>query len=238
MTTIDLSAPPADIFKAAAADCHTASLALEAAKARIADEQAAYDNANANLQWAALHPALASVDKNALYQEAVRGLEAPIVDGPVAGTIKADADAVTTGTIPAAPTAEEKPAEPAGEEKPKRKRRTKAEMEAARAAEAAKKAEAEGALASAAAEAGKPVEANEADHAAQQVEGQGLGAPAQQVDAGTPQGAPAAAFDPFGTNGAAPAPTLAPPVSPGPPPAAPPAAPGGADPFDPFGTGA
>ena len=123
MTMIDLTASPADIFKAAAVDCHKAALALEAAKARISAEQAAYDNANANLQWVAAHPALADVDKNALYKEATANVDLEDIRHEVAAEPEAKDDRP-----------DEKPAEA-----PKRKRRSKAEMEAARAAEAAAK---------------------------------------------------------------------------------------------------
>jgi hypothetical protein len=178
--TIDFTADPRDLFKDAARAHILTGRALDAAKAKISAEEAAFENANAGLNWVASHPGLADVDKSVLYQEALDELNAGQGSPEAPGTIKQAA-----------------PEEPA--EKPKRKRRTKAEMEAARAAEVAEKA------AEPAGSAGPSETAEEAvPTMAQPVE---VGAPVGTPEpAAAPAaavsdpfgGAPQAAFDPFG----------------------------------------
>lgn len=190
MTLINLTDSPEDIFKAAAVDTRKAGLALEAAKAKISAEQAAFDNASANLAWVAAHPALADVDKNALYQSAIEGVTLD--------------DVATEET----PDAQRTVAEPA---KPKRTRRTKEQIAADKAAEEAAAAAARGeepSVAPAAApEAAQepvsaPAEPTPAPAAVSDPFASAGPAPAAQADpfaTGGPATPPQAAFDPFGT---------------------------------------
>jgi ribonuclease E len=175
---------------------------LEEARKKIAAEEAAAANAQANLRWVATHPELADVDKGALYNEAVAG--------------------ITLEDVPAAEP--EKPAEEAPA--PKRKRRTKAEIAADKAREEAEKAA--------------------ADEAAETRIEEAAAYTSVEPASPAPVAEPEAAFDPFGQGAqVAPAQPVGSPEVGGPPaavqgaPTPPPAAvAGGADPFDPFGTGA
>jgi hypothetical protein len=220
--SIDFNSAPPEIFKEASKARHLALLRVEEARKSIAPLEEAFANAEHNLAWVGAHPALADADKGALYREATDGL-----------TLDAD---VKTDEIPDAQrTAREADKPKEDGERPKRKRRTKAEIEADRAREAAEKAAKEGGPGPTDGSAYVNPPANESDDTAQAVEGQGLGS-------GYPTPAAAQPSDPFGsypTTPSGPVDQPAQPVQAAPAPAAaPPAAAVTADPFDPFGTGA
>lgn len=181
--TIDFNSSPEEIFKEAAVAHRKAALALEPA-------QKAFQNAQHNLDWVAAHPGLADIDKAALYRTSVEGVTLD------------EADVKSDGGVPDAQRTAPEPEAPK-----KRTRRTKAQIEADRKAEEEAKAAKDGATPAAA----TAVPANESDHAAQQVEGQGVSQP------------PAApATPPVQAVPAQPAPAVVP----------------ATDPFDPFGVGA